>query len=560
MTSLIGDFVERVEFNSYEDFFKNFKLKFDDTYNFGFDVVDKYAEIDPDKKALIWVNDDDEEHVFTFKDIKEYSNRTANLLKRLGIKKGDSVMLTLKSRYEWWFCMVALHKIGAIAIPATHMLKLHDIDFRLKQADVKAVISIEEDNLLPDYDEAINELDWEVQKLVIETDRDGWINFNKAIENESPVYERPTGEENPMADEIFLIYFTSGTTGLPKMVSHKHTYGLGHIPTAKYWQNVKEDGIHHTASDTGWGKAVWGNLYGQWIAGTAIFIYDYVRFNGLKLVEKIIDYDVDTFCAPPTIYRFMIKELKDDMEKYDFSNLKYVATAGEPLPPEVSERFYDIAGLRIKEGFGQTETTLSIGTFIWLDAKVGSIGKPSPLYKLRLLDEDDNPVDIGSKGELCFDVSEGVPPGLFKEYYKDPEKQAAQWYDGYYHCGDTAWVDEDGYVHFVGRNDDIIKSSGYRIGPYEVESAVLSHDAVNDCAITGVPDEERGQIVKATIVLQKGYEPSEKLTKEIQNHVKKETAPYKYPRKVEYVDEIPETISGKKKRAEIRKKDNQKNN
>ena len=559
MTSLIEDFVERVEFDSYEDFLKNFKLKFEDTFNFGFDVVDKYAEIDPDKKALIWVNDDGEEHVFTFKDMKEYSNRTANLLKRLGIKKGDSVMLTLKSRYEWWFCMVALHKIGAIAIPATHMLKLHDIDFRLKQADVKAVISIEEDSLLPDYEEAEKELDWDLQKLVIETDRDGWINFNKAIADESPVYERPTGDDNPMADDVFLIYFTSGTTGLPKMVSHRHTYGLGHIPTAKYWHNVKEDGIHHTASDTGWGKAVWGNLYGQWISGTAIFIYDYVRFNGLKLVEKIIDYNVDTFCAPPTIYRFMIKELKDDMEKYDFSNLKYVTTAGEPLPPEVSNRFYDISGLRIKEGFGQTETTLSIGTFIWLDAKVGSIGKPSPLYKLKLLDEEGNILDVGKIGELCFDVSEGIPPGLFKEYYKDPEKQAKQWYGGYYHCGDTAWVDEEGYVKFVGRNDDIIKSSGYRIGPYEVESAVLSHKAVNDCAITGVDDEERGQIVKATIILQKGYEPSEKLTKEIQNHVKKETAPYKYPRLVEYTDFIPETISGKKKRAEIRNKDKKNN-
>ena len=464
-------------------------------------------------------------------------------------------MLTLKNRYEWWFCMVALHKLGAVAIPATHMLKLHDIDFRLKQAEVKAIISVEEDSLLPDYEEAEKELDWDLKKLVIETDRDGWINYNEAIKEESPVYERPAGDENPMADEVFMIYFTSGTSGLPKMVSHRHTYALGHIPTAKYWQNVVEDGVHHTASDTGWGKAVWGNLYGQWIAGTAIFIYDYVRFNGIKLLEKIIENRVDTFCAPPTVYRFLIKE---NIDGYDFSNLKYVATAGEPLPPEVSERFYDIAGLRIKEGFGQTETTLSIGTFIWLDAKVGSIGKPSPLYKLELHDEDDNPVEIGDEGELCFDVSEGVPPGLFKEYYKDPEKQAAQWHDGFYHCGDTAWIDEDGYVHFVGRNDDIIKSSGYRIGPYEVESAVLSHEAVRHCAITAYPDEVRGQIVKATIVLQPDFEPSESLTKDIQNHVKRVTAPYKYPRMVEYVDELPETISGKTRRVEIREKDQNK--
>ena len=552
MTSVIEDFVERVDFNSYEDFVENFKLKYDEDFNFGFDVVDKYAEIDPDKIALIWTNDEDEKHVFTFKEIKEYSNRTVNLLKSLGIKKGDKVMLTLKNRYEFWFCMVALHKLGAIAIPGTHMLKLHDIDFRLKNAEVKAVISVEEDSLLPDYEEAEKELDWDLKKLVIECDRDGWINFNKAIENENPVYERPTDEEKPMADEVFLIYFTSGTSGLPKMVAHRHTYALGHIPTAKYWHNVEENGIHHTASDTGWGKSVWGNLYGQWIAGTSIFIYDYVRFNGIKLLEKVIENKVNTFCAPPTIYRFLIKE---NIKGYDFSNIHYVTTAGEPLPPEVSERFYDISGLRIKEGFGQTETTLSIATFIWLDAKVGSIGKPSPLYKLKLLDSNDEPVEIGEEGELCFDVSEGIPAGLFKEYYKDPEKQAAQWYDGYYHCGDTAWVDEDGYVHFVGRNDDIIKSSGYRIGPYEVESAVLSHDAVAHCAITAYPDEVRGQIVKATIVLQPEYEASDSLTKDIQNHVKRVTAPYKYPRMVEYVDELPETISGKIRRVEIREKD-----
>lgn len=552
MTSLIRNFVERVDFNSYEDFYKNFKLKFEPDFNFGFDVVDRYAEIDPDKVALIWTNDNGEDRTFTFKDMKEYSNRTVNLLKKIGIEKGDKVMLTLKNRYEWWFCMVALHKLGAVAIPATHMLKLHDIDFRLKQAEVKAVITVEEDSLLPDYEEAEKELDWELKKLVIETDREGWINFNKELAKESPVYERPIGDENPMADEVFLIYFTSGTSGLPKMVSHRHTYCLGHIPTAKYWHNVVEDGIHHSAADTGWGKAVWGNIYGQWISGTSIFIYDYERFNGIKLLEKIIENKVNTFCAPPTVYRFLIKE---NIKGYDFSNLSYVTTAGEPLPPEVSEKFYEISGLRIKEGFGQTETTLSIGTFIWLDAKIGSIGKPSPLYNLKLLDENNNPVDIGEEGELCFDISDGATPGLFKEYYKDPVKQAAQCYGGYYHCGDTAWVDEDGYVHFIGRNDDIIKSSGYRIGPYEVESAVLSHEAVLHCAITAYPDEVRGQIVKATIVLQPGFEPSDKLTKDIQNHVKKVTAPYKYPRMVEYVDEIPETISGKTRRVEIREKD-----
>ena len=552
MTSLIENFVERVEFNSYEDFYENFKLKYNDDFNFGFDVVDKYAEIDSAKIALIWTNDNGETHTFTFKDMKEYSNKVANLFKRLGITKGDKVMLTLKNRYEFWFCMVALHKLGAIAIPATHMLKLHDIDFRLKNAEVKLVVSVEEDQLLPDYEEAEKELDIDLKKLVIETEREGWINFNEAIEKESPIFERPTGEEATHADDIFLIYFTSGTSGLPKMVAHKHTYALGHIPTAKYWHNVVEDGIHHTASDTGWGKAVWGNLYGQWIAGTSVFIYDYDRFNGIKLLEKIIENKVTTFCAPPTIYRFLIKE---KIEGYDFSNLTYVTTAGEPLPPEVSKRFSEISGLTIREGFGQTETTLSIGTFIWIEPKLGSIGKPSPLFNVELLDTNDNPVDIGEEGEICMNVSESINPGLFKEYYKDPEKQAAQWHDGYYHCGDTAWMDEDGYVHFIGRNDDIIKSSGYRIGPYEVESAVLSHEAVTNCAITAYPDEVRGQIVKATIILQSGYEPSDELIKDIQNHVKKVTAPYKYPRLIEFVDEIPETISGKIRRVEIRNKD-----
>ena len=553
MTTLIGDFVNRVDFKSYEDFYENFELKYNEDYNFGFDVVDKYAEIDPEKVALIWVNEEGEEHIFTFEDMKKYSNKVANLFKRLGINKGDKVMLTLKNRYEFWFCMVALHKIGAIVIPATHMLKLHDIDFRLKKANVKLVVSVEEDDLISDYNTAAEELGIDLKKLVIERDIDGWINFNKAIEEESDVFERPTGEDATKADEPFLIYFTSGTSGLPKMVAHKHTYSLGHIPTAKYWHNVKEDGIHHTSADTGWGKAVWGNLYGQWIAGTTVFIYDYERFNGIKLLEKIIEYKVNTFCAPPTIYRFLIKE---NIEGYDFSNLSYVTTAGEPLPPEVSKKFKEISGLTIKEGFGQTESTLMIGTFIWLDAKLGSIGKPSPLFNVELLDKDGEIVDIGDEGEISINVSEGVKPGLFKEYYKDPEKQAASWYDGHYHCGDTAWMDEEGYYHFIGRNDDIIKSSGYRIGPYEVESAVLSHEAVSNCAITGYPDPIRGQIVKATIILQPGYEESEELIKDIQNHVKKTTAPYKYPRLIEFVDEIPETISGKIRRVEIREKDN----
>lgn len=555
MTSLIEDYVNRVDFDSYEDFHKNFKITYPDNFNFGFDVIDKYAEIDPEKIALIWTNDEDEKHTFTFSDVKKYSNKIANFFTKKGIKKGDKVMLTLKNRYEFWFTMVALHKIGAVAIPATHMLKLHDIDFRIKNANVKLIVTVEEDRLIPDYEEAQKELGTDLVKCVIERDLDGWINFNKAIEEESDEFERPTGDDEVLADDISLIYFTSGTSGLPKMVAHKQTYGLGHIPTAKYWHKVEEDGIHHTAADTGWGKAVWGNFYGQWIAGSAVFIYDYDRFNGIKLLEKVIENKVNTFCAPPTIYRFLIKE---NIKGYDFSNIHHVTTAGEPLPPEVSKRFKEISGLRIKEGFGQTETVLTIATFDWIDAKLGSIGKPSPLFDVKLLNENDEEVDIGQEGEICIDVSHGISPGLFKEYYKNPEKQAAQWHDGYYHCGDTAWKDEDGYIHFIGRNDDIIKSSGYRIGPYEVESAVLSHESVSNCAITAYPDEIRGQIVKATIILQPGYEGSEKLKKEIQNHVKRVTAPYKYPRLIEFVDEIPETISGKIRRVEIRNNDNKK--
>lgn len=553
MTSLISDFVEKVDFDSYEDFYENFKLKYNEDYNFGFDVIDKYAEIDPEKVALIWTNDDDEKRTFTFNDLKKLSNKTANLFKKMGIKKGDSVMLTLKNRYEFWIVMIALHKIGAVAIPATHMLKYKDIIFRLEKANVKLIVSVEEDDLIPDYEKADSELEYDLKKLIIERDIDGWTNFNKAIEEESDVFERPTGEDKPLADEVCLIYFTSGTSGLPKMVAHKHTYGLGHIPTAKYWHQVIDDGIHYTAADTGWGKAVWGNFYGQWISGTGIFIYDYERFDGIKLLEKIIENKVNTFCAPPTIYRFLIK---GNIEGYDFSNLTHVTTAGEPLPPEVSNKFYETTGLRINEAFGQTETTLAIGTFQWLEPKIGSIGKPSPLFKVKLLDENDQEVDIGEEGEICVDLSEGPQPGLFKEYYKDPEKQKSAWHDGYYHCGDTAWKDEDGYIHFIGRNDDIIKSSGYRIGPFEVESAVLSHEAVLNCAITAYPDEIRGQVVKATIILQPGFEPSEEIKKDIQNHVKHTTAPYKYPRIVEFVDEIPETISGKIRRVEIRENDN----
>ncbi|WP_409200915.1 AMP-binding protein [Methanobrevibacter sp. DSM 116169] len=548
MSSLIKNFVKRVDYDSYEDFKDNFEFNIPDNFNFGFDVVDKYAEIDPEKIALRWTNGD-EKHVFTFEDMKKYSNKVANLIKSYGIKSGDKVMITLKNRYEFWFTLVALHKIGAVAIPATHMLKLKDIKFRLEKANVKMVISIDEDDLIADYTQAQKDLDMDITKIVIEKDIEDWHNFDEEMSKMSDEFEREYINDN---NDAMIIFFSSGTTGLPKMVEHNYLYPFGHIITAKYWHNVVENGIHHTTADTGWGKAVWGNIYGQWVAGSSVFIYDYERFHGDDFLRRLTEEKVTTFCAPPTIYRLLINE---DLSKYNFENLTYVTTAGEPLPEEVSNKFEKITGLRIKEGFGQTETTLAIATFIWLDPKPNSVGKPAPIFDIELLDTEDNIVDVGNEGEITFNVSDGIPPGLFKEYYKDKEKTDKVWYDNHYHCGDTAWKDEDGYFHFVGRNDDIIKSSGYRIGPYEVENALISHKAVLNCAVTGYPDEIRGQIVKATVILTEEYEASEELIKDIQNHVKHVTAPYKYPRKIEFVEEIPETISGKIRRIEIRNKD-----
>ena len=499
MSTLIQNFVNRVDFESYDDFYNNFEFTIPKDFNFGFDVVDEYARIDPEKRALVWC-DDNTEKEFSFLDMKKLSNQAVNFFKAQGIKKGDSVMLTLKNRYEFWIIMTALHKLGAIAIPTTHMVKLHDITYRVDKASVKMVCTVEEDSLIEDYEACEKELGIELKKAVVGyLDIPGWINFNKEISSYSKEFERPVGEERTHEDETFLIYFSSGTSGNPKMVAHAHTYAISHLITA------------------------------------------------------IIEKKVNTFCAPPTIYRFLIKE---DLSQFDFSNIQYACTAGEPLPPEVFNRFKEYTGLEIKEGFGQTETTLALGTFIWMEAKPGSVGKPSPAYKINLLDRDDNIVDIGSEGEICFDVSEGRSTGLFKEYYRNPEKTSEAWHDGYYHCGDTAWIDEDGYFHFVGRKDDIIKSSGYRIGPYEVESAVISHPSVLECAITGFPDPVRGQIVKATIVLAKGFEASDELAKEIQNHVKKVTAPYKYPRKIVFVDALPTTINGKIQRKVIRNQDN----
>ncbi len=557
MTTLLYSFVPEIEYESYQEFIEKFEIKVPENFNFAYDIVDKYAEISPDKTALVWCNDYDKERIISFKELKEYSDKTANFFKNCGIKKGDKVMLTLKSRYEFWFCILALHKLGAITIPATHMLKTRDIVYRVESAGIKMVVCIAEDGVPEYFDEADEQLKDVnlIKALVGDDERPNWINFRSEIEKASPEFERPTGDQKTGNNESMLVYFSSGTTGLPKMVEHDYIYPLGHIITAKYWQNVKEEGLHYTVADTGWAKAMWGQIYGQWIAGSAVFVYDYERFDAARMLEKASKYGVTTFCAPPTIYRFLIKE---DLSKYDFSTLQYAVTAGEPLNPEVYNKFYEFTGLRLMEGFGQTELVVCIVNFPWMKPRPGSMGKPSPGYNIKLMDKDGNICDVGEEGEIVIETSRQKPPGLFNGYYRDPEKTAEVWHDDYYHTGDTAWMDEDGYYWFIGRNDEIIKSSGYRIGPFEVESAVISHPAVLECAITGVPHPVRGQVVKATVVLTKDYVASEELKLEIQNHVKKVTAPYKYPRVIEFVDELPKTISGKIRRIEIRSKDQEK--
>ncbi|MDI6818021.1 MAG: AMP-binding protein [Methanothermobacter thermautotrophicus] len=551
MTALINEFVNRVEFDSYEDFRDNFRINVPENFNFAYDVVDRYAEIEPDKVALVWCNDHGEEKRITFGELRDLSSRAANFFTREGIQKGDTVMLTLKARYDFWYALLGLHRIGAIAIPATHMLKEKDIVYRIREADIKMVVCIAEDGVPEVFEGAIAELGSDTRRVLVgDSDRDGWINLRKEIMKLPGDFERP--EDCAGGDDTLIVYFSSGTTGMPKMIEHDHTYPLGHIITAKYWQNVREDGLHYTVADTGWAKAMWGQIYGQWIAGSAVFVYDYDRFDPEKMLEKLEKYEITTFCAPPTIYRFLIKE---DLSRYDLSGIEYAVTAGEPLNPEVFERFREHTGLQLMEGFGQTECVVCIANFPWMEPKPGSMGKPSPGYPVELVDRNGDPVDVGEEGEIVIRTAEGKPLGLFNGYYRNPEKTSEVWHDGYYHTGDTAWMDEDGYMWFVGRTDDIIKSSGYRIGPFEVESAIISHPSVLECAVTGYPDPIRGQVVKATIVLARGYEPSEELKKEIQDHVKRVTAPYKYPRIVEFVDELPKTISGKIRRVEIREHD-----
>jgi acetyl-CoA synthetase len=549
---MLDSYLPRTQFESFEDFVENFSISVPECFNFAYDVADELARYEPDRVALIWCDDKGNEAVFTFGQLKEYSDKAASFFQSVGIGKGDSVMLILKRRYEFWFCLLGLHKLGAICIPATHLLTSKDIVYRNNAADIKMVVTVNDPEVMQHIEEAEVKSPTMQLKAVLDLDRDGWYNFSAEMEKVSVCFTRPEGEDAPKNDDVSLLYFTSGTTGMPKMVRHNFVYPLGHILTAKYWQCVQDGGIHLTIADTGWAKAVWGKIYGQWLCKGIVFVYDYEKFIPKNLLEVIARYGVTTFCAPPTIYRFLIKE---DFSGLDLSRLNYCVIAGEPLNPEVYTQFLKKTGIRLKEGYGQTECTLAIATYPWMEPKPGSMGKPSPLYDIDIVNDEMKSCEVGEEGQIIIRTDRIIPVGMFGGYHRDQEMTRRVWSDGIYRTGDMAWRDEDGYFWFVGRSDDVIKSSGYRIGPFEVESALLEHPAVMECAITAVPDEIRGQIVKATVVLTREYAPSNDLVEELQEHVRKLTAPYKYPRILEFLPELPKTISGKIRRVEIREKD-----
>ena len=551
--TMLEKYLQKVEFDSLEDFQKNFRIIVPDNFNFGYDVVDEWARTNPDKLALLWTNDEGKEQRYTFADMKRKSDQVASFYQSLGIGHGDCVMMMLKRRIEFWFSIVALHKIGAVAIPATHLLTPKDLIYRANSAKIKMIVCADEPIMIQHVNDCLK--DSPTVKVLVATgsyNKDGWLSMDEGMKNASEFVRPAHVNDN---HDISLLYFTSGSSGNPKMVAHNFLYPLGHIVTAKYWHNVNENSLHLTVADTGWGKAVWGKLYGQWLSGAAVFVYDHEKFTPANILEAMAKYKVTSFCAPPTIYRYLIRE---DLSKYDLSALKYCTTAGEPLNPSVFDFWKEHTGLDIHEGFGQTETTMTIGTFPWMKPKPGSLGVPNPAYDMDLLTNDGRSAEDGESGEIILHTDKRIPLGLFEEYYHNPELTKTVHDNGIYHTGDVAWRDSDGYYWFVGRTDDVIKSSGYRIGPFEVESALMTHPAVVECAVTGVPDDVRGQVVKATIILAKEYRDrpdKEALIKEIQDHVKKVSAPYKYPRVVEFVDELPKTISGKIRRVEIRDRD-----
>lgn len=549
---MVEKFLSRTVFTSQEDYIRNFRIRVPADFNFAYDVVDAYAAEEPDKKALLWTDDRGGEIQFSFADMKRETDRTASYFQSLGIGRGDMVMLILKRRYEFWFSILALHKLGAVAIPATHLLTRKDVVYRCNMAGIKAIVAAGEPVITGHIAAAMPESP--TTKLLISVGPEvpeGFLDFHEGIRHAAPFVRPPHVNTN---DDIMLMYFTSGTTGEPKMVAHDFTYPLGHISTGCFWHNLHEGSLHLTIADTGWAKAAWGKLYGQWLAGANIFVYDHEKFTPADILHKIGQYRITSLCAPPTIYRFLIRE---DLSKYDLSSLEYCTTAGEALNGAVYDTFKRLTGVRLMEGFGQTETTLTLATFPWMEPKPGSMGVPNPQYDIDLLTPDGRSAEDGEQGQIVIRTDRGKPLGLFKEYYLNDGMTHEVWHDGVYYTGDVAWRDEDGYFWFVGRADDVIKSSGYRIGPFEVESALMTHPAVVECAITGVPDEIRGQVVKATIILGDKYRPraGEVLIRELQDHVKQITAPYKYPRIIEFVDELPKTISGKIRRKAIRADD-----
>ncbi len=569
---------------SAEGVLTKFDIKAPESFNFAYDVVDDIAENDPDRRAMIWCNPEGEEHVFTFADMKRWSDKTANYLKEIGVKKGDFVLVILRRHYQFWFVATALAKLGAVMVPATFMLKEHDLVYRLQGADISTVIATDAGDIAQVVDNVVAECP-SVKRLVLvnaagggltgrdeagelcvpagekagaelsgpegvcalSVPREGWLDFNGGVRAASEDFERvATSVYDPM-----LMYFSSGTSGNPKMVLHDGTYALGHLITAKHWHNVNPDGIHFTIADTGWGKAVWGKYYGQWLMEACVFTYDFDRFVPAEVLNMVPRYGITTLCCPPTMYRLMMQE---DVDSFDLSSLEYCTTAGEALNPDLFEFWKEHTGLTIFEGFGQTETPLTIGNLTNTTPRSGLMGRPVPLYRVEIQREDGSRCDPGETGEICIHI-DPHPAGIMKEYYRDAAKTAAAMHDGWYHTGDTAWCDEDGYFWYVGRNDDVIKSSGYRIGPFEIESVMLEHDAVREVAVTGVPDPVRNMVVKATVVLADGFKGDEALTRELQKWVKNKTAPYKYPRIVEYVEELPRTVNGKIRRVAIREAD-----
>jgi len=538
------DFVETTENENGE--LLDIKFKNTERFNFGFDIVDGIAEKYPEKLAMLHLDVNKNERRFTFKDIKRASNQVANYFTSLGIKRGDKVMLVLKRHYQFWFCMVALHKLGAVAIPATNQLKEHDFEYRYNSAGVKAIVCTADGDTAEIAENAAKNCPQVERLIMVGGSREGWHDFDKEYSLFSGKYDRP--EYASAGSDLALMFFTSGTTGNPKMAAHAHTYALGHFVTAKYWHCCERDGLHLTISDTGWGKSLWGKLYGQWLCEGAVFVYDFDRFDENEILPMFAEYNITTFCAPPTMLRMLIR---GDLSKFDLSSIHHMTTAGEALNPEVFKQFKAATGLEIMEGFGQTETTLAIANLYGTTPKIGAMGKASPQFDIDIVDPDGNSVAVGEVGEIVIHTDKEVPCGLFKEYYLDEKKTKEAWHDGLYHTGDTAWMDEDGYIWYVGRVDDVIKSSGYRIGPFEIESVIMELPYVLECGVSAEPDEIRGQVVKASIVLTKGTEGTEELKKEIQNYVKSHTAPYKYPRVVVFRDELPKTISGKIQRNKL---------